>query len=180
MPLYEHVFIARQDISSAQAETLVEEMTGVVTEQGGSVVGSEYWGLRSLAYKINKNRKGHYGFLRLDAPPEAIAELERRERFHDDVMRFVTFSVDAHEEGQSAIMAAKSSRDDRRGRGGDRRDRGDRDRDRGDRGDRGDRDRDRGDRGDRERGDRDRDRGERGDRDRGERRPSKRADAGGS
>ncbi|MCI4665160.1 MAG: 30S ribosomal protein S6 [Neomegalonema sp.] len=157
MPLYEHIFIARQDLSNAQAEALIEEMTTIVAEQGGAVVNSEYWGLRSLAYKINKNRKGHYGFLRLDAAPAAIAELERRERFHDDVMRFVTFSVDEHEEGPSAIMAAKNSRDDRRGRG-DRRDRGDRG------------DRDRGERGDRDRGERgDRDRGERGDRDRGER-----------
>lgn len=158
MPLYEHVFIARQDLSSAQAETLIEEFSEVLKENGGSIVGSEYWGLRSLTYKINKNRKGHYGFFRLDAPPDAITELERRERFHEDVMRYMTVSVEAHDDGPSAVLQAKSSRDDRRGgRGGRDRDRGDRDRDRGDR------DRDRGDR---DRGDRDR-----GDRDRGERAP---------
>ncbi|MEM9725040.1 MAG: 30S ribosomal protein S6 [Pseudomonadota bacterium] len=155
MPLYEHVMIARQDLSSAQAESLISEFSEVVTEQGGSIVGTEYWGLRSMAYKINRNRKGHYGFLRLDAPAAAIAELERRERFHDDVMRFMTIRVEEHQEGQSIVLTSKGSRDDRRGgRGG---------RDRDDRGPRGDRDR-----GDRDRGDRDR--GERRDRD-GDRAP---------
>ncbi|MEO1331317.1 MAG: 30S ribosomal protein S6, partial [Pseudomonadota bacterium] len=115
MPLYEHVFIARQDLSSSQAETLMEEFSGVVAEMGGTMVGQEYWGLRSLAYKINKNRKGHYGFFRLDAPAEALAELERRERFHEDVLRAMSVRVEAHEEGPSAIVTAKNSRDDRRG-----------------------------------------------------------------
>lgn len=145
MPLYEHVVIARQDLSPAQAEGLMEELQGILSEQGGSVVGTEYWGLRSMAYKISKNRKGHYGFLRLDAPAPAIEELERRERLHDDVMRFMTIKVDEHEDGQSAILTAKASRDDRRG-GRDRgpRDRDDRprDRDRDDRPPREDRPRD--------------------------------------
>ena len=135
MPLYEHVFIARQDLSSAQAEGLMTEFTDILKEGGGEVVGSEYWGLRSMAYKINKNRKGHYGFLKLDAPATAIAELERRQGLHEDVMRVMTVRVDAHEEGPSAIVTAKNSRDDRRGgrgRGGERGERGDR----GDRGDR--------------------------------------------
>ena len=147
MPLYEHVMIARQDLSSAQAEGLMSEFGEVVAENGGSVVGQEYWGLRSMAYKINRNRKGHYAFFRLDAPAEAVAELERRERFHEDVMRFMTIRVDAHQEGPSIVLTSKGSRDDRRGG------RGGRDRDRGDRGDRGDRERreDRGERGDRER-----------------------------
>ncbi|MEL6283747.1 MAG: 30S ribosomal protein S6, partial [Pseudomonadota bacterium] len=104
MPLYEHVVIARQDLSSAQAEGLIEELQGILGEQGGSIIGTEYWGLRSMAYKINKNRKGHYGFLRLDAPADAVLELERRERLHEDVMRFMTIRVDEHEEGQSAIL----------------------------------------------------------------------------
>ncbi|MEL6279745.1 MAG: 30S ribosomal protein S6 [Pseudomonadota bacterium] len=134
MPLYEHVVIARQDLSSAQAEGLIEELQGILGEQGGSIIGTEYWGLRSMAYKINKNRKGHYGFLRLDAPADAVLELERRERLHEDVMRFMTIRVDEHEEGQSAILTAKASRDDRRG-GRDRgpRDRDDRPRERDDR-----------------------------------------------
>lgn len=150
MPLYEHVFIARQDLSGAQAEALMAEFAAVVVEGGGEVVGQEYWGLRSMAYKINRNRKGHYGFLRLDAPPAAKEELERRQRFHEDVMRSMTIRVDAHEEGQSAIMSAKGSRDDRRG-GRDRDGRRDRDdrRDRGDRGDRADKPRSEAPEGDR-------------------------------
>lgn len=144
MPLYEHVFIARQDLSNAQAESMIAEFTELLTEGGGSVVGHEYWGLRSMAYKINRARKGHYAMLRVDAPAPALAELERRQRIHDDVLRFMTIRVEAHEEGPSAIMTAKSSRDDRRGgRGGRDRDRGERDR--GDR-DRGDRPREGGDR----------------------------------
>jgi small subunit ribosomal protein S6 len=145
MPLYEHVFIARQDISNAQAEGLIEHFGKVLAENGGKVVGTEYWGLKSLAYKINKNRKGHYGFMRTDAPADAVKEMERLMRLHDDVMRVLTVRVDAHEEGQSAMLSSRG-RDDRdrdRGRGprGDR-DRGERDRgERGDRGPRGDRDR---------------------------------------
>ena len=115
MPLYEHVFIARQDISGAQAETLIEEFSAIITENGGSVVGHEYWGVRPMAYKINKNRKGHYAMLRLDAPSPAVQEMERLQRLHDDVMRAVSFRVDEHEEGQSAILQNKSGRDDRRG-----------------------------------------------------------------
>lgn len=151
MALYEHVFIARQDLSTAQAESLVEHFTQILKDGGGDVTTTEYWGLRTLAYKINKNRKGHYGFMRLDAPSEAVKEMERLMGLHDDIMRTITIKVDAHEEGPSAIVQAKSSRDDRgpRGGGGFRgdRDRGDRGGDRG--GFRGDRDRggDRGDRG---------------------------------
>lgn len=122
MPLYEHVFITRQDISSAQAEGVMREMTDILTENGGSVLGTEYWGLRSLAYKINKNRKGHYAYFRLDSPAGAIDELERRARLHEDIIRTMTTRVDAHEDGPSVIMQAKSSRDERRSRGG--RDRG--------------------------------------------------------
>ncbi|MCL4140251.1 UNVERIFIED_CONTAM: hypothetical protein GTU68_014092 [Idotea baltica] len=96
MPLYEHIFIARQDISGAQAETLIEEFSNIITENGGSVVGHEYWGVRPMAYKINKNRKGHYAFLRLDAPSPAVKEMERLQRLHDDVMRTVSFRVDEH------------------------------------------------------------------------------------
>ncbi|MEM9145782.1 MAG: 30S ribosomal protein S6 [Pseudomonadota bacterium] len=125
MALYEHTFIARQDISNAQAEALIEQFGQVLTDNGGTIVGSEYWGLRTLAYKVNKNRKGHYGYIRSDAPSPAVQEMERLMSLHDDVMRVLTVRVDGHEEGPSAIIQAKNSRDDR-GRGGRGRDRDDR------------------------------------------------------
>lgn len=124
MALYEHVFIARQDISNAQAEGLIEHFSQVLKDNGGDVSGFEYWGLRSMAFKINKNRKGHYAFLKSDSPAPAVAEMERLMRLHDDVMRVMTIKVEEHEEGDSAIVRAKNARDDR-GRGrGDRGDRG--------------------------------------------------------
>lgn len=135
MALYEHVFIARQDLSNAQAEGLIEHFGQILTDNGGTLKGTEYWGLRTLAYKINRNRKGHYGFMKSDSPSAAVQEMERLMRLHDDIMRVLTIKVDAHEEGPSAVIQAKSSRDERRG--GRDRDRGDRgDRDRGDRGSR--------------------------------------------
>jgi small subunit ribosomal protein S6 len=124
MPLYEHVFIARQDITTAQAEGLIEHFSALLAENGGKVIEHEYWGLRSMAYKINKNRKGHYAFLRLDAPAPAVAEMERQMRLHDDIMRLMNISVDAHESGPSVIVTSKNSRDDRRP-GGPRRERRD-------------------------------------------------------
>ena len=124
MALYEHVFIARQDLSNTQAEGLIEHFGQILSDNGGSVVGTEYWGLRTMAYKINKNRKGHYGFMKSDSPSAAVQEMERLMRIHDDVMRVMTIKVEAHEEGPSAVVLAKNSRDDRRGG----RDRGDRDR----------------------------------------------------
>ena len=118
--------------SNAQAEGLMEHFGQVLSDNGGNVVDSEYWGLRTMAFKINKNRKGHYGYMRSDSPSDAVQEMERLMRLHEDVMRVMTIKVDAHEEGPSAIIQAKNSRDDRRG--GRDRDRGDRgDRDRGDR-----------------------------------------------
>ncbi len=153
MALYEHVFIARQDLSNQQAEGLIEHFGQILTDNGGSPQGTEYWGLRTLAYKINRNRKGHYGFMKSDSPAAAVQEMERLMRLHEDVMRVLTVKVDEHEEGPSAVIQAKSSRDDRRGgrdRDGPRGDRGDRDRDRDDRGPRGDRGRDREDRSPRE------------------------------
>ena len=124
MALYEHVFIARQDLSNAQAEGLIEHFGQILKDNEGSVIGHEYWGLRTMSYKINKNRKGHYAFIRSDAPSAAVQEMERLMRLHEDVMRVMTVKVDAHEEGPSAVILAKQSRDDR-GRGG-RGDRGDR------------------------------------------------------
>lgn len=116
MPLYEHVFISRQDLSNAQAEGLIEHFGTVLSEQGGKVVDSEYWGIKTMAYKINKNRKGHYAFLKTDAPAPAVQEMERLMRLHDDVMRVMTLKVDAHEDGPSIQMQKKEDRRDRRDR----------------------------------------------------------------
>jgi len=121
MPLYEHVFIARQDLSSTQAEGLVEHFSTVLSDNGGAIVEKEYWGVKTMAYKINKNRKGHYAFLRTNAPSAAVQEMERLMRLHDDVMRVLTIKVDAHGEGPSVQM---QKRDDRDGERGDRGDRG--------------------------------------------------------
>ena len=99
MSFYEHVFIMRQDLSNTQAEALIEEFSNVLSANGGSVVEQEYWGVKTMAYKVNKNRKGHYAYLRTDAPATAVQEMERLMRLHDDVMRILTIKVDAHEEG---------------------------------------------------------------------------------
>jgi small subunit ribosomal protein S6 len=141
MSLYEHVFLARQDISAQQVEGLIESFRAILQERGGSVGKTEYWGLRSLTYRIKKNRKAHYALMNIDAPHEAMAELERQERLSTDIIRFLTVRVDEHDAAPSAMMR-RADRDERDGRG----DRGDRDRgdrDRGDRGRGGRRDRDR-------------------------------------
>ncbi len=116
MPLYEHVMISRQDLSNAQAESLIEHFSTVLKDNGGSVVDAEYWGIKTMAYKINKNRKGHYAFLRSDAPAAAVHEMERLMRLHDDVMRVLTIKVDAHEEGPSVQMQKREERGERRER----------------------------------------------------------------
>ena len=128
MPLYEHVFISRQDLSSAQAEGLVEHFSTILADNGGKVVESEYWGVKTMAYKINKNRKGHYALLKSDAPSAAVQEMERLMRLHDDVMRVLTIKVDAHGDGPSVQMQKRDERErgDREGGFGDRGDRGDR------------------------------------------------------
>jgi len=136
MPLYENIFIARQDATAAQVEALTETFSGIIAEQGGKVTKKEYWGLRNLAYRIKKNRKGHYTLLNIDAPPAAVTEMERNMRISEDVLRLLTVRVDALEEGPSAMLQIRS-RDDR---------------DRPRRGDRDDRDRDRGERPRRDRG----------------------------
>ena len=114
MPLYEHVFISRQDLSNTQAEGLVEHFGTVLSDNGGKVVESEYWGVKTMAYKINKNRKGHYAFLKSDAPAPAIQEMERLRRLHDDVMRILTIKVDEHEEGPSVQMRREERGERRR------------------------------------------------------------------
>ncbi|NVO55643.1 30S ribosomal protein S6 [Rhodobacteraceae bacterium B1Z28] len=116
MPLYEHVMIARQDLSNTQAESLVEHFGTVLADNGGNVVDSEYWGVKTMAYKINKNRKGHYSFLKTDATAGAIQEMERLMRLHDDVMRVLTIKVDEHNEGPSVQMQKRDEREGRRER----------------------------------------------------------------
>lgn len=113
MAFYEHTFIARQDISVAQAETLLEHFGKILSDNGGKIVGTEYWGLKTLAYKINKNRKGHYCFMRSDSPADAVAEMERLMRLHDDVMRGLTIKVDAHSDEPTIMMQNKTLRDDK-------------------------------------------------------------------
>src|SRR6476661_5831236 len=104
MPLYEHIFLARQDLAQAQVDSLAETKTTVITENGGKVVKTETWGLKNLAYRIAKNRKAHYVMLDVDAPAAAMAELERQTGINEDVIRFMTIRVDAHENGPSAMM----------------------------------------------------------------------------
>ncbi|QHQ34540.1 30S ribosomal protein S6 [Algicella marina] len=123
MALYEHVFIARQDLSNAQAEGLIEHFGTVLSDNGGKVVDTEYWGLKTMAYKINKNRKGHYAFVKSDSPAPAVQEMERLMRLHDDVMRVMTIKVEKHEEGPSAVVQAKNAKDERGSRGPRRDDR---------------------------------------------------------
>lgn len=136
MPLYEHVFLARQDLAQAQVDALAETATKIIEDNGGKVVKTETWGLRSLAYRIQKNRKAHYVMLEVDAPAGVVAELERQTQINEDIVRYMTIKVDGHEAGPSAMMR-RNERSDRDGRG----DRGGRggDRDRGPRGDRDDR-----------------------------------------
>lgn len=122
MPLYEHVFLARQDLAQNQVDALAETATKIIEAEGGKVVKTETWGLRNIAYRIAKNRKAHYVLLDIDAPASAIAELERQTALNEDVIRYMTVRVDEHEQGPSAMMRRQDR--DRGGRG--RRDRDDR------------------------------------------------------
>jgi small subunit ribosomal protein S6 len=131
MPLYEHVYLARQDLSAQQVEELTSQLSGVIGQMGGKVTKTEYWGLKSLAYRMRKNRKAHITLINVDAPSATLNEIERQERLNEDVLRYITIRVEEHEEGPSAMMR-KSDRDERGDRG-DRGDRGGRDRDRGER-----------------------------------------------
>ena len=102
MPLYEHVFISRQDLSNAQAEGLIEHFSTVLKDNGGKVIDSEYWGVKTMAYKINKNRKGHYVLLNINAPAAAVIELERQLKINEDVLRYITVRVEAFEQSNSS------------------------------------------------------------------------------
>ena len=143
MALYEHVFLARQDVTAQQVDALTEQMKTVIQSGGGSVQKVEYWGIKSLAYRVKKNRRAHFTLMNIDAPPAAVAEMERQMRINEDVIRLLTVRVEAHEDGPSAMLRKRedSDRDDRgergerRGGGGGRFDRSDRgDRGGGDRG----------------------------------------------
>jgi small subunit ribosomal protein S6 len=112
MAFYEHVLIARPDISPAQVEGLMEELSTFLDKQGAKVSKSEYWGLRNLSYPINKQRKGHYSLLNIDGPAEAIHELERQHRISDDIMRYMTIKVEELDENPSPMMSRKNRRDD--------------------------------------------------------------------
>jgi small subunit ribosomal protein S6 len=125
MALYEHIYLARQDVSPTQVEEMTAALTGVITEGGGKVTKNEYWGLKSLSYRIKKNRKAHYTLLNIDAPHQAVAEMERQMGINEDILRFLTIRVDALEEGPSAMMQKRDRDDDRGDRpGGPRGDRG--------------------------------------------------------
>ena len=136
MPFYEHVYLARQDASAQQVEELTAQLKGVIEGLGGTIKKTEYWGVKSLSYRLRKNRKAHFTLLNIAAPSEAVVEVERLLSLNEDVIRYLTIRVDEHEAGPSAMLRKReeSDRDDRGPRGprGDRPDRGDR----GDRGDR--------------------------------------------
>jgi small subunit ribosomal protein S6 len=125
MPLYEHVYLARQDLSAQQVDELTAQLSGVIGQMGGKVTKTEYWGLKSLTYRMRKNRKAHMTLLNVDAPAAALNEIERQERLNEDVLRYLTIRVEEHEEGPSAMMRkADRDREDR----GERGDRGGRER----------------------------------------------------
>ena len=113
MPNYEHVFICRQDLTSVQAEALAEEFKGTLTDNGGKVVGSEYWGLKSIAYRMNKNRKGHYFMFKSESNSKAVAEMERLMNINEDIMRFLTIKVKEHTDDQSIMMNSKAKEEER-------------------------------------------------------------------
>ena len=115
MPLYEHVFMARQDVTAQQVEGFVEQYKGVIEENGGRVEKTEMWGVKSLAYRIKKNRKAHFTMFNLDAPPNAVAEMERQMRISEDILRFMTIRVDTLET-EPSVMMQKRDRDERKDR----------------------------------------------------------------
>ena len=120
MALYEHIYLARQDVSPQQVEELTNSLTEVLTQGGGKVTKNEYWGLKSLSYRIKKNRKAHYSLLNIDAPAPAVAEMERQMRINEDILRFMTVRVDELEEGPSAMLQKRDRDDDRSDRPGGR------------------------------------------------------------
>ena len=122
MPLYEHTFLARQDVTQAQVEALMKEFAGVIEEGKGKVTKQEYWGVKTLAFKIKKNRKAHYAYFNIDSPPAAVAEMERRMGINQDIIRLLTVRVEELET-EPSVMMRKQDREERGDRG-DRPDRG--------------------------------------------------------
>ena len=120
MALYEHIYLARQDVSPQQVEEMTNALTAVLVAGGGKVTKNEYWGLKSLSYRIKKNRKAHYSLLNIDAPAPAVAEMERQMRINEDILRFMTVRVDELEEGPSAMLQKRDRDDDRSDRPGGR------------------------------------------------------------
>ncbi|KPP80443.1 MAG: SSU ribosomal protein S6 RpsF [Oceanicaulis sp. HLUCCA04] len=110
MAYYEHVFVARPDVSPAQVESLLEELKGLIEEKGGKVGKTEYWGLRTLAYRMNKNRKGHYGLIDMDANADALEAIDARQRYSDDVIRYMTVRIDELSEEPSAVLRKSEER----------------------------------------------------------------------
>ncbi len=128
MSLYEHVFLARQDVTAQQVEAMTEQYKAVIEAGGGSIAKVEYWGVKSLAYRIRKNRKAHYALMNISAPAPAVAEMERQMGINEDILRFMTIRVEEHEIEPSAMMQRRDReerRDDRRGDRDDRRPRRD-------------------------------------------------------
>jgi small subunit ribosomal protein S6 len=123
MALYEHIYLARQDVSQQQVEELTNQLSEVLAQGGGKVTKTEYWGLKSLSYRIKKNRKAHYSLLNIDAPAPAVTEMERQMRINEDILRFMTVRVDELEEGPSAMMQKRDRDDERSDRPGGRSDR---------------------------------------------------------
>jgi small subunit ribosomal protein S6 len=121
MPLYEHVYLARQDLSQQQVDELTARYKGVIEQMGGTVAKAEYWGVKSLTYRIRKNRKAHFTLLNIEAPPAALNEVERQEHINEDVLRAMTVRVDEHEAGPSAMMRKVDRERDRDERRGERR-----------------------------------------------------------
>src|SRR5215217_4606179 len=121
MPLYEHVYLARQDVTTQQVEELTAQFKGIIEQMGGSVAKAEYWGVKSLSYRLRKNRKAHFTLLNVEAPPAAITEVERQERLNEDVLRYLTVRVEEHEAGPSAMMRKADRERDREERRGERR-----------------------------------------------------------
>lgn len=123
MAYYEHIFIARQDVSAAQVETMTADFTKILEDNGAKVAKSEYWGLKNLAYRIKKNRKGHYVLLNIDGPHDAVKEMERIERLNEDIIRSMTIRTEELIEGESIVLRSKADKDRRKG-SGDKRERG--------------------------------------------------------
>jgi small subunit ribosomal protein S6 len=121
MPLYEHIFLARQDVTAQQVEGFVDQFKGVIEQNGGRVEKTEMWGVKSLAYRIKKNRKAHFTMFNLDAPAAAVAEMERQMRINEDILRFMTIRVDALD-AEPSVMMQKRERDERKDRERRRRD----------------------------------------------------------